>query len=109
MCMGRELQGHWRSQEKIVDISYNGLPSRLATYSMNDFALFGRSRMRANCDILMRRRRVHQAPVRLFAEAGFEPVAVGSPARAKEFDAGSPIFGRALTAVVVRREFGRKP
>ena len=44
--------------------------------------------------------------VRLVQDAGFEPVVVGSLARAKEFDAGTPIFGRALTAAEVRRELG---
>jgi predicted dinucleotide-binding enzyme len=47
-----------------------------------------------------------QAAVRLVQDAGFEPVVVGSLARAKEFDAGTPIFGRALTAAEVRRELG---
>ncbi len=35
---------------------------------------------------------------RLVRDAGFVPVVVGGLARAREFDVGSPVFGRALTA-----------
>jgi 8-hydroxy-5-deazaflavin:NADPH oxidoreductase len=44
--------------------------------------------------------------VRLVQDAGFEPVVVGGLARAKDFDAGTPIFGRAMTAAEVRRTLG---
>ena len=47
-----------------------------------------------------------QVAERLVREAGFEPVIVGGLARAKEFDYGTPIFGRALTAAEVRRILG---
>jgi predicted dinucleotide-binding enzyme len=43
---------------------------------------------------------------RLVEDAGFEPVVVGSLARAKEFDVGTPIFGKALTARELRRALG---
>lgn len=47
-----------------------------------------------------------QVGVRLVEDAGFEPVVVGGLARAKDFDAGTPIFGRAMTAAEVRRTLG---
>ena len=50
-----------------------------------------------------------QTAVRLVQDAGFEPVTVGPLARAKEFDPGSPVFGRALTAAELRRGLGIKP
>jgi len=50
-----------------------------------------------------------QTAVRLVRDAGFEPVAVGPLARAKEFDPGAPVFGRALTAAELRRGLGIKP
>jgi hypothetical protein len=50
-----------------------------------------------------------QTAARLVRDAGFEPVAVGPLARAKEFDPGSPVFGRALTAAELRRGLGIKP
>ena len=46
---------------------------------------------------------------RLVRDAGFEPVVVGSLARAKEFDPGTRVFDRALTATDLRRELGLKP
>ena len=46
---------------------------------------------------------------RLVHEAGFAPVVVGSLARAKDFDPGTPVFGKALTAAELRRELGIKP
>jgi hypothetical protein len=39
-------------------------------------------------------------------EAGFEPVVVGGLARAKEFDVGTPVFGKALTARELRSMLG---
>jgi predicted dinucleotide-binding enzyme len=47
-----------------------------------------------------------QIAVRLVEDAGFEPVVVGGLARAKEFDAGTPIFGKPMTAAEVRRTLG---
>jgi hypothetical protein len=47
-----------------------------------------------------------QAAVRLVEDAGFEPVVVGGLARAKDFDYGTPIFGRPRTAAEVRRILG---
>jgi hypothetical protein len=44
--------------------------------------------------------------VRLVQDAGFEPVVVGGLARAKDFDAGTPIFGKPMTAAEVRRTLG---
>ncbi len=43
---------------------------------------------------------------RLVEDAGFEPVIVGPLARAKDFDAGSPVFARALTARALRQALG---
>jgi len=50
-----------------------------------------------------------QTAARLVQDAGFEPVTVGPLARAKEFDAGTPAFGKALTAAELRRGLGIKP
>jgi len=44
--------------------------------------------------------------VRLVEEAGFEPVVVGTLARAKEFDTGTPVYGKALTALELRQGLG---
>lgn len=46
---------------------------------------------------------------RLVQDAGFEPVVVGPLARAKEFDTGAPVYGRALTAAELRRGLGLNP
>lgn len=43
---------------------------------------------------------------RLVASAGFEPVVVGGLAKAKEFDPGTPAFGKALTAAELRKTLG---
>ena len=40
---------------------------------------------------------------RLVQEAGFEPVVVGPLARSKEFDPGTPVYGKAMTAAELRR------
>ena len=50
-----------------------------------------------------------QTAVRLVQDAGFEPVVVGPLARAKEFDAGTPVYGKALTAAELRRGLGINP
>lgn len=50
-----------------------------------------------------------RAAERLVQDAGFEPVVVGPLARAKEFDPGTPVFGRALTAAELRRGLGINP
>lgn len=42
----------------------------------------------------------------LVKEAGFEPVVVGPLAKAKEFDVGTPVFGKALTASELRKSLG---
>ncbi len=39
---------------------------------------------------------------RLVKDAGFDPVPVGPLARAKEFDFGTPVYGRGLTAYYLR-------
>jgi predicted dinucleotide-binding enzyme len=44
--------------------------------------------------------------IQLVQDAGFEPVVVGGLARAKEFDVGSPVFGKALTAGELRKMLG---
>lgn len=44
--------------------------------------------------------------IRLVQDAGFEPVVVGPLARAKEFDVGTPVFGKALTARELRAILG---
>jgi hypothetical protein len=49
-----------------------------------------------------------QIAVRLVQDAGFEPVAVGPLARAKEFDPGAPVYGKALTAAELRQGLGIK-
>ena len=43
---------------------------------------------------------------RLVRDAGFEPVAVGGLARAREFDVGTAVFGRALSARELRQALG---
>ncbi len=47
--------------------------------------------------------------VQLVKDAGFEPVVVGGLARAKDFDTGTPVFGKALTAAELRRGLGIGP
>ena len=42
----------------------------------------------------------------LVQDAGFDPVVVGGLARAKEFDVGTPIFGKAVTAKELRSILG---
>lgn len=44
--------------------------------------------------------------IRLVQDAGFEPVVVGPLARAREFDVGTPVFGKALTARELRKVLG---
>jgi predicted dinucleotide-binding enzyme len=46
---------------------------------------------------------------RLVRDAGFEPVVVGSLARSRDFDAGTAVFGRGLTARELRRGLGLAP
>ncbi len=46
---------------------------------------------------------------RLVEDAGFEPLVVGGLARARDFDVGSTVFGRALTARELRRALGIGP
>jgi len=47
-----------------------------------------------------------QIAVRLVEDAGFEPVVVGGLDRAKDFDYGTPIFGKPRTAAEVRQILG---
>jgi hypothetical protein len=42
----------------------------------------------------------------LVSSAGFEPVVVGGLAKAKDFDPGTPAFGKALTAAELRKTLG---
>jgi predicted dinucleotide-binding enzyme len=46
---------------------------------------------------------------RLVQDAGFEPVIVGPLARAREFDVGAGVYGRALSARELRQGLGLKP
>ncbi len=43
---------------------------------------------------------------RLVADAGFEPIVVGPLARAKDFDVGTSVFGKGLTARELRQSLG---
>ncbi len=43
---------------------------------------------------------------RLVVSAGFEPVVVGGLAKAKDFDPGTPAFGKAMTAAELRKTLG---
>jgi predicted dinucleotide-binding enzyme len=47
--------------------------------------------------------------VRLVQDAGHEPVIVGGLARAREFDFGTPLFGRPMTAAELRKALGLNP
>lgn len=47
--------------------------------------------------------------VRLVRDAGHEPVVVGGLARAREFDYGSAVFGKPMTAAELRNALGLKP
>jgi len=47
-----------------------------------------------------------QLAERLVRDAGFEPVAVGGLARARDFDVGTAVFGRAMTARELRQALG---
>jgi predicted dinucleotide-binding enzyme len=44
--------------------------------------------------------------VRLVRDAGHQPVVVGGLARAREFDYGTPVFGRSMTAAELRKALG---
>jgi predicted dinucleotide-binding enzyme len=46
---------------------------------------------------------------RLVRDAGFDPVFVGPLSRAREFDVGTAVFGRAHTARELREALGLKP
>ena len=46
---------------------------------------------------------------RLVRDAGFEPVVVGGLARARAFDVGTPVFGRALGVRELRQTLGLGP
>ena len=47
-----------------------------------------------------------EVAARLVRDAGFEPVLVGALARSKDFDVGTAVFGRGLTAREIRRGLG---
>jgi predicted dinucleotide-binding enzyme len=47
--------------------------------------------------------------IRLVRDAGHEPVVVGGLARAREFDYGSAVFGKPMTAAELRAALGLKP
>lgn len=47
-----------------------------------------------------------QLAQRLVRDAGFEPVVVGGLARARNFDVGTPVFGRAMGARELRQALG---
>jgi 8-hydroxy-5-deazaflavin:NADPH oxidoreductase len=47
-----------------------------------------------------------QVAIGLVQDAGFEPVVVGGLARAREFDVGTPIFGKPVTARELRAILG---
>jgi predicted dinucleotide-binding enzyme len=46
---------------------------------------------------------------RLVRDAGFEPVVVGGLARARDFDVGTPVYTRLLTAPQLRQQLGLAP
>jgi predicted dinucleotide-binding enzyme len=46
---------------------------------------------------------------RLVRDAGHEPVTVGELAPARDFDYGTPVFGRPMTAAELRKALGLKP
>jgi len=50
-----------------------------------------------------------QTAVRLVRDAGHEPVVVGGLARARDFDYGTPVFGKPMTAAELRSALGLKP
>jgi predicted dinucleotide-binding enzyme len=45
----------------------------------------------------------------LVKDAGFEPVVVGPLARAKDFDIGTSVYARGLTARELRKALGIDP
>ncbi|MGH8702723.1 MAG: NADPH-dependent F420 reductase [Burkholderiales bacterium] len=47
--------------------------------------------------------------VGLVRDAGHEPVVVGGLARAREFDYGTPVFGKPMTAAELRKALGLNP
>jgi hypothetical protein len=50
-----------------------------------------------------------EVAARLVRDAGFEPVLVGPLARSGDFDVGTTVFGRGLTARDLRRGLGLEP
>jgi predicted dinucleotide-binding enzyme len=50
-----------------------------------------------------------EVAARLVRDAGFEPVVVGPLARSRDFDVGTAVFGRGLTARELRRGLGLEP
>lgn len=54
-------------------------------------------------------RQALEMAARLVRDAGFDPVIVGPLVRAREFDPGTPVFGRGLTGHELRRSLGLGP
>ena len=54
-------------------------------------------------------RQALEVAARLVRDAGFEPVLVGPLARSRDFDVGTAVFGRGLTARELRRGLGLEP
>jgi hypothetical protein len=50
-----------------------------------------------------------EVAARLVRDAGFEPVVVGPLARSRDFDVGTAVFGRGLTARELRQGLGLRP
>ena len=50
-----------------------------------------------------------EVAARLVRDAGFEPVTVGPLARAKDFQPGTPLFGRTMTAREMKQALGLAP
>jgi predicted dinucleotide-binding enzyme len=44
----------------------------------------------------------------LVSDAGFDPVPVGGLARARDFDYGTPVYVRGMTAAELRKALGLK-
>ncbi len=54
-------------------------------------------------------REAMEIAARLVRDAGFEPVAVGPLARAKDFQPGTTLFGKAMTAREMKQALGLQP
>jgi predicted dinucleotide-binding enzyme len=54
-------------------------------------------------------RPAREIAARRVGDAGVEPVVVGPLARAKDFDPGTAVFGKGLTAGELRKALGLQP